>query len=175
MFEGLTLDSVSQKNEMIRYWTGFSNYEQVKYFFRCLGPAAFALKYQCQKLSSEDHLFLCLMKLRHNKEDVELGFFFGISTFTVHRIFHTWLNFLYYQLLEVDMWIDRPTTNVHMPKGFKRLYPQTRTIIDATEVPIERPSNVKDQRSTWSSYKNKNTLKVIITLFDVYCLLPSVV
>ena len=34
--------------------------------------------------------------------------------------------------------------------------------MDATEIKIEKPSKVVDQRATWSSYKNSNTLKTLI-------------
>ena len=35
-------------------------------------------------------------------------------------------------------------------------------IVDATEVKIEKPSNVRDQSATWSTYKNANTLKTLV-------------
>jgi len=35
-------------------------------------------------------------------------------------------------------------------------------ILDATEVPIQKPSNCDSQRATFSTYKNKNTLKTMI-------------
>ncbi|XP_078486372.1 LOW QUALITY PROTEIN: uncharacterized protein LOC108950665 [Ciona intestinalis] len=38
----------------------------------------------------------------------------------------------------------------------------TRIILDATEIAIDKPSNVDAQSITFSSYKNKNTLKVIM-------------
>jgi hypothetical protein len=35
-------------------------------------------------------------------------------------------------------------------------------IVDATEVPIQKPSKVLDQAATFSTYKNKNTLETLI-------------
>ena len=49
-----------------------------------------------------------------------------------------------------------------MPEAFKKDYPNTRIIIDATEFFIERPSSLVSQSSTFSSYKNRNTIKVLI-------------
>ena len=49
-----------------------------------------------------------------------------------------------------------------MPEAFKKEYPNTRIIIDATEFSIERPSSLLSQACTFSSYKNKNTVKVLI-------------
>jgi hypothetical protein len=53
-------------------------------------------------LDPQEELFLCLMKLRMNKDDVELGILFGISGSTAGRVFSTWLNFLFYQFKEID-------------------------------------------------------------------------
>ena len=49
-----------------------------------------------------------------------------------------------------------------MPKEFKEQFPMTRVIIDGTEIPIQKPSNISDQSATWSSYKNRNTLKCLV-------------
>ena len=49
-----------------------------------------------------------------------------------------------------------------MPESFKKDYPNTRIIIDATEFLIERPSSLLTQACTFSPYKNTNTIKVLI-------------
>ena len=49
-----------------------------------------------------------------------------------------------------------------MPEIFKKDYPNTRIIIDATELVIERPSSLSHQSATFSNYKNKNTVKVLV-------------
>jgi len=48
-----------------------------------------------------------------------------------------------------------------MPEVFKRDYPNTRIIIDATGFFIERPSSLLSQSTTFSSYKNRHTMKVL--------------
>ena len=49
-----------------------------------------------------------------------------------------------------------------MPEGFGRLFGSTRVILDATEIPIAKPTDVNAQSTTFSTYKNKNTLKTMI-------------
>ena len=49
-----------------------------------------------------------------------------------------------------------------MPKCFKEKYPQTRVIIDATEIFVEQPAIPELQQLTFSSYKNHNTYKGLI-------------
>ena len=49
-----------------------------------------------------------------------------------------------------------------MPDSFRQKYPSTRVVIDATEFHIEKPANPDVQASTWSNYKNTNTLKLLL-------------
>lgn len=44
------------------------------------------------------------------------------------------------------------------------MYPNTRCIIDATEIFIEMPANPSAQQLTFSNYKNHNTLKALIVI-----------
>lgn len=69
---------------------------------------------------------------------------------------------MYYQLSEIDIWQSRETVDQHMPKNFAKQFPQTRVILDGTEVPIQKPSDVNSQSATFSTYKNKNTLKCLV-------------
>ena len=48
-----------------------------------------------------------------------------------------------------------------MPKCF-RLYPNTRVIIDCTELYIQKSRNPKIQSATYSTYKSSNTFKVLL-------------
>lgn len=49
-----------------------------------------------------------------------------------------------------------------MPTDFADKYPKTRIILDATEVPVQKPEDPVCQSATWSSYKNQNTLKTMV-------------
>lgn len=49
-----------------------------------------------------------------------------------------------------------------MPASFKEQYPNTKLIIDATEFGIEHSSSLVSQSTTFSSYKNKNTVKILV-------------
>lgn len=65
-----------------------------------------------------------------------------------------------------------------MPNDFFADFNKTRVIINATEILINNPNNVNVHSSTFSSYKNKNTLKVkvgctphdnVSYILDAYC------
>ena len=49
-----------------------------------------------------------------------------------------------------------------MPESFKNHYPNTCVIIDATEFAVERPSSLLSKSSIFSTYKNRNTVKILI-------------
>lgn len=50
-----------------------------------------------------------------------------------------------------------------MPQIFKNESSKTRVILDATEIPIAKPSNPISQRATYySGYKNTNTIKILV-------------
>jgi hypothetical protein len=161
-FGQFTVEALATIPNGIRYYTSLLDYAHFCYVFACLGPAARDLKYKCKKLKPEDQFLLTLIKLRHNKDDQELAFFFGISQGLVSTVFRTWINFLYFQLQELEIWPSREVVDSYIPSDFKAKYPSTRVIIDGTEIPIEKPTNLLHQSATWSNYKNRNTLKVLV-------------
>lgn len=158
----LSIHNLKDKPNAVLHFTGFESYEHFIYLFQCLGPAANNLSYKSTSLDAFDELFLCLVKLRKDSEDEELAVLFGLSRPVVSRLFNTWLNFLYFQLRELEIFLPREVIDEHMPSDFKAKYPETRIILDATEVKIQAPSKVEDQKCTWSSYKNSNTLKSMV-------------
>ena len=50
----------------------------------------------------------------------------------------------------------------YMPESFRKHYPNTWIIIDATKFTVQRPSSLVSQLSTFSTYKNRNTVNVLI-------------
>jgi hypothetical protein len=98
------------------------------FLFNCLGPAAYDLNYKCANLTLQDQLFLTLIKLRCAKEDIELSLLFQISQSTVSTIFNTWVNFLHFQLNDLNIWPSRQVVDECMPSDFHKKFPTTRVI-----------------------------------------------
>ncbi|CAC5380160.1 unnamed protein product [Mytilus coruscus] len=130
-----SIENLVNDPKRIQYYTSFRDYDHFMLFFNCLGPAVNELNYQCLSLTPKDQLFMCLMKLRQNKEDLEL---------------------------KINIWPSRDIVTDYMPDDFKYKFATTRVILDATETPIQKPSHVDAQSVTWSSYKHKNTIKTMI-------------
>ena len=51
-----------------------------------------------------------------------------------------------------------------MPTGFREKFPTTFAIIDGAEVFMETPTDLHMQSSTWSSYKQHNTVKFLVAV-----------
>ena len=62
----------------------------------------------------------------------------------------------------LQIWPSKTVVPDTVPADFKELFPTTRVIIDCTEIPIEKPTGIDAQKQTFSSYKNRNTIKVLI-------------
>ncbi|XP_061196676.1 uncharacterized protein LOC133204949 [Saccostrea echinata] len=173
-----SIEKLQSNDKMVKYYTGFENYDHFMMFFQVLGPAAHDLNLKSNLLSPQDQFFLVMIKLRQAKEDIELSYLFQVSESTVSNIIVTWINFMYFQLKEINIWPSRSVIDEYMPDDFFANFCKTRVIIDATEVPINKPQNVNAQSATFSNYKNKNTLKVMIGctphgtvsyISDAYC------
>jgi len=101
------------------------------------------------------------VRLHASAQEVDLSVRFGLSQSTVSRISMTWINLMYHSLKAVYCFPPWHIVKKYMPQTFKREYPNTRIIIDAIEFTIERPSSLFSQSGTFSTYKNRNTVKVL--------------
>ena len=69
----------------------------------------------------------------------DLAHRFGVSQSTVSRVTTTWINLLYLKLKKIPIWMKKECVRSTMPQQFKKQYPSTRIIIDATEIYVEQP------------------------------------
>ena len=157
-----SIDMYETNNKAILFYTGFENFKHFNLVFDLLGPAAYELNIRCEIIKPKDQFFMTMMKIRQVKEDMELSLLFKISETLVSKICSTWINFMFYQFKEIPLWACKKAVQQHMPSGFKQTFPNTRVVLDATEIPIMKPSNVNAQSETYSTYKNRNTLKTMI-------------
>lgn len=151
--------------EGIHFYTGLESYEKFCMVLQSLGPAAHELNYYHgvnPSISIEDQFFVTLLKLRQHKTNFEMSRMFGITEATITNIFITWINFMAFQWGETDWWPSRDLVNFNMPSDFQMKFPNTRVIIDGTECPIKKPKKPVLQQSTFSTYKNRNTVKVLV-------------
>jgi DDE superfamily endonuclease/Helix-turn-helix of DDE superfamily endonuclease len=104
------------------------------------------------------------MKLRLGLTNQFLANLFAISVGTCSSIVNTWITFLARELKCLVFWPDKNQIRSFMPKSLRLKYPSLRCTIDCSETFIERPRDLKLQASTWSDYKQHNTLKYLVAI-----------
>ena len=124
----------------------FPTFKHLKSCFDFLGPAPQQLIYKdsrrifdhsnkawpcCSQPMEEFFLTLVRLRLRLLKQDI--AYQFGVSQYTVSRIFTSWMNFLYLQFKQISLWPPRELVQAYMPKLFKAQHPTTRVITNAAE------------------------------------------
>ena len=158
------------------------------YFFTCPMPSHFPpststklalLKYcinfpicilqqpvKMANLTIREQLIFTLVRLRRRPTLASLCYVFGISIGSGSKVFVTWVLFLE---KELEFLLDFSTLadmeGVKRPKVFRKSkYLRLRSIVDCTELYIQKPSLPSSQRRTFSQYKSYNTLKLLVSM-----------
>lgn len=173
------LENIKDDDYQINLYTSFPDYDTLLYFYKNILESNAKVMRQWRsgeskdnyaeektgrshKLSLLEQFFLMLVRLSLGLLEFDLANRFGISQSSVSRITATWINLLFHSLKGLERYPPWHIVKKYMPESFKEQYPNTRLIIDATEFGIERPSSLVSQAATFSAYKNKNTVKVLI-------------
>ncbi|KAK3883415.1 hypothetical protein Pcinc_012249 [Petrolisthes cinctipes] len=117
---------------------------------------------EVSKPKVEYQFLLVLMKLRQRKCNYELALMFGIEEKAVYNIFVTWVRFMALQWREIDLWPSKDLVQFYSPEDFFDKFPDTRVVLDGTECPVKQPKQPVTQQATFSRYKNRNTVKVVV-------------
>lgn len=167
------LEQISTNDSLIQFYTGFVSHQVLMHFFDFLGPAVNRLNYWGEKQRSTtkknkkaldplNQFFLTLVKLRLNLRVIDLAIRFGISKSLVSKYFITWVCFLYSHLKEINWTPLVEQVAATLPTAFRDKYPTTFSILDASELFVQTPSDLFLQSSSWSNYKHHNTAKFLI-------------
>ena len=173
------LANIKEDDDLVSFYTGFPDYNTLLTFYNIILESDAKVMRQWRggdsketytdiktgrdyKLPLFEQLFLTLVRLRLGDPELDLAIRFGLSQSCVSRIIATWINLLYHSLKGLERFPPWHIVQKYMPVAFKEQYPNTRLVIDCTEFSIERPSSLVTQATTFSSYKNKNTVKVLI-------------
>ncbi|XP_033107229.1 uncharacterized protein LOC117109097 isoform X1 [Anneissia japonica] len=114
------------------------------------------------KMTVWNELLLVLIKLRTGCSNIDLSVRFNIAEGTVSNKIITYVNLLYTTLGSLKIWPHRDILLKHAPTKFKKNYPNTVIIIDATELFVNVPSSLQKQSECYSHYKHHATLKGLL-------------
>lgn len=178
------LEDVMKNDDSVKFYTGIPTLGCLNMLVNLITPEADRLKYwdknkdkklkyqtspvtkpgPKRSLSVLEELLICLVRLRLGLMGRQLADIFSVSQAQVSRIFTTWVCFpatLFKDTLV--LWPSKEAVAKTLPHSFKK-YPNTRIIIDCTEVFIEKPTSPYAQRATWSEYKGHNTIKALVEI-----------
>ncbi|XP_070549676.1 uncharacterized protein [Ptychodera flava] len=157
-----SVDKFKNNDEDVSFYTGFPDFERFKICFEYFGESVNHITSPRDKLTPLNQFFLVMCRLRLGLFEKDMAERFEISVSTVSRICSKWIDLMYYDLKEIDIWPSRELVDLMMPSCFKEKYPTTRVVIDATEIQMEKPSSPDLQSLTYSCYKSRNTVKGLV-------------
>ncbi|XP_077862303.1 uncharacterized protein LOC144343761 [Saccoglossus kowalevskii] len=128
------IEKFKNNDDDIAFYTGFPDLERFKICFEYFGDSVNQITSPRDKLTPMNQFFLVMCRLRLRLFVKDLAERFNVSKTTVSRIFNKWVNLLYHDLKEIDIWPSRELVDMNIPQCFKDKYPATRVIIDATEM-----------------------------------------
>ena len=148
-------------DESVVFYTGLPNIKVLRAIFDHV-VKTMPMEGTCKLVPFQQ--FMCtLLKLRLNSSLQDLAYRFDISKTTVSRIILKWLIQMDIRLLGLIIWPDRESLRKTMPDCFQVTFgKKVAIIVDCFEIFLERPSNLQARAYTWSNYKHKNTVKVLI-------------
>lgn len=134
-----------------------------KILLKFVRPKAIGQPDYYKTLSAENRLLLFLTKMKTGDHFSFLARLFKISHSTASKIFHDTLETIYESVKTWIFWPSKEAIKKTMPKSFKN-YPNTRAIIDCTEIFCDKSSSVEKQILMYSSYKVHHTVKYLIAI-----------
>ena len=118
-------------------------------------------------MTSWEQLVITLVRLQRNLTVAVVANVFGISVPTASRIIMSWIVFSEKELeFLVNFQTRSELSGLKYPKAYREI-PSLRGIIDCTEFYIEAPYRLPSQKSTYSSYKSRNTFKLLISISPI--------
>lgn len=156
------IEHVRPKHLKLQYYKGDNSVKNKQYQY---SPA----KLFCQRkpgpsrsLSLEDEILMTLMRIRLDAPVADLAFRFGISTGHASNIITTFIIFLSLKLEQLIYWPTPDETLAYKYHHFSGTFNKCEGIGDCTEQYVEHSKNVAAQYQTYSTYKSRNTLKILI-------------
>ncbi|XP_056645815.1 uncharacterized protein LOC130451040 [Diorhabda sublineata] len=117
---------------------------------------------KASKVDKKTSFLITLVKLKTGLSFTALAVIFNIHRTTAHRIFVKHIQQLNILLQNFIVWPSKSTIRASLPESFKRHYPDTRVIIDCTEVYTEVPPEVNQKVLMYSEYKHHHTVKFMV-------------
>ena len=129
----------------------------------------FTFQIKVANLTIREQLIFTLVRLRRRPTLVLLCDTFGIAVGSGSKIFVAWVLFLEKELeFLINFTTLAEIEGLKRPKVFRDAkYSRVRSVIDCTELYIQKPSLPSSQHSTFSQYKSHNTFKLLVSMSPI--------
>lgn len=143
---------------ILKYYSGTGTIEEKTYENKGKKPGP------ARKLTKLQEYTITLIRLRHSIPVVILADIFNVSTSRISQVFTTWIFYMSEVFSPLTVWPSRQLVQKHMPKSFKKKFPKCVSIIDCTELFVQRPRNPTTQSKLYSNYKSHTTYKALVSI-----------
>ena len=176
------MQDVLNNDESVKFYTGIPSLTCLMMIFNLLKPFGEKLKYWDKNKGTEvsyqkdstkkkpgkqrllimEEFIITLVRLRLGLLSRHLTDIFGVSEGTLSKVFTTWICFLSTVFRDILLkWPCKEDIKKTFPRSFCK-FPNTRIIIDYTGIFLQKPTSPSAQSTTWSNYKQHNTLKALV-------------
>jgi hypothetical protein len=189
-----SIEDIKHNDTLVELYTGLQNFQVYEFLLNKLEPKTKNLQYykgkrserlkpyQCvpgrtkpgrkRKTSISTEFFIALCRLRQNLSQEDLAYRFKTTDSNISTILSTWLPFLRKEFQGLIQWPTLDDVKMFYPDSF-RPFKDVCSIIDCTEIFVQRPSLAEAQALTYSTYKSHNTAKylvkfILINLIYIY-------
>ncbi|WAR24139.1 ALPL-like protein [Mya arenaria] len=170
MLPTLVYEDVMDNPSKLNFYTGIPNKGLFNALFDEMGDMQEKPQTRCRKSSGGrpralrliDEFFMVLMRLRLGLLVADLAARFCISQAACSRLLNKWIDYLDMKLDFLIMWPSKSAVKFNMPKLFRDKFPDTRVIIDCTEIKTETPSSLQLKSLMYSDYKSHITWKSLV-------------
>ena len=116
-----------------------------------------------KNITRELKLALVLTKLKMNIRFIALAAMFDVSQYSVKGLFTSTLHVLRNTVKDLIIWFSKDTVRARMPADFRKHFPRTRAIIDASEIECSVPDDPTIRVKMYSNYKKRHTMKFLVS------------
>ena len=119
---------------------------------------------ESKMLTREKKIYILLARFKLFIPFSVLASFLNIGESTAKKAFKETLNAIYDVAKDGLIWFEKKVIKRRMPSDFKALFPDTRCIIDCSEITCERAPKVRQRALMYSSYKSNYTVKFLVAV-----------
>ena len=155
---------IKNDDNQTHLFTGLPSYNVFTVIVTHLSPLITKENSLGSSLTIADELLVTLMKISQAFTNQIIGNMFEIHESKVTKIFHKWIDVMFWGLQPLIVWPDKEIIVTHMPSCFKPRYSKAVCIIDCSKVFIQRPTSLTARGHTYSNYKSHNTVKFLVAI-----------